>query len=66
MNDILLRLIIIFLLNIPIPTPAPDWGGPVDCIDGPTGFRYVGPSASPESLPGKVPWVLESWIISNR
>ena len=24
-----------FLSNIPIPTPAPNWGVPVDCIGGP-------------------------------
>ena len=27
--------IIIFLLIMPIPTPASVWGGPVDCIGGP-------------------------------
>ena len=28
-------------LNIPIPTPAPDWGGPVACLGGPIAGRFL-------------------------
>ena len=35
--------IIIFRFNIPIPTPASVWSGPVDCIGGPVNsFLDVG------------------------
>ena len=28
-------------LNIPLPTPAPDWGGPVACLSGPKFFWRI-------------------------
>ena len=36
-------------LNIPIPTPASDRGGPVACIDGPVGH----PIGYPVGAPGR-------------
>ena len=31
-----------FPFNIPIPTPAPVWGGPADCIGGPVDWPPIG------------------------
>ena len=40
----LFRLVVIFRSNIPIPTPAPNWGGLVDCtgdpVDGYGGQKF--------------------------
>ena len=48
---------IIFLLNLPIPTPAPVWGGPVDCIAGPV---WGGPVAWQMSC-----WCETSWCATS-